>query len=138
MMRLEVRFLSGPPRKENMNWQEIFDKGQELMLATCSSDAQPNANVVISLGFVDGKLLIADSQMNKTLENIKTTKLICIIAKKGNCYYRAKGIVEIHNSGKYFDICKEADKEYPPKHAILVTIGEVFDLDKQILLVKND
>lgn len=122
-----------------MNWKDAFGKGSELVLSTCSPEAEPNVNVVISLGFVDGKLLIADSQMNKTLSNLKSTGLVCVLAKASNKeYYRAKGKVEVFDSGKYFEICQQADKEYPPKHAILVTIEEIFDLDKRTLLANND
>ncbi len=121
-----------------MDWKDAFKKGNELVLATCSADAKPNLNVVISLGFVDGKLLFADSQMDTTLKNLKSTGLISILARTDNDYYRAKGTVEIFNEGKYFEICKQADKEFPPKHAILVTIEEIFDLDKHIVLSNND
>ncbi len=113
-----------------MTWKDAFKKGRELTLATCSFDAIPNANIVISLGFVDNKLLIADSQMNNTLKNLQNTKRICIVSKTNKEYYRVKGTVEIFDSGKYFNICNKTDKEFPAKHAILVTIKEVFDLDK--------
>jgi hypothetical protein len=107
-------------------WKDAFKKGKELILATCSSEAKPNANVVISLGFVDDKLLVADSQMNTTLKNLQSTKCVCVIAK----YYRIKGSVEIFNSGKYYDLCDKSDKQFPTKNAILISIEEVFDLDK--------
>lgn len=113
-----------------MSWKDVFKKGQELVLATCSPDAKPNANIVISLGFVDGKLLVANSQMDTTLKNLQSTKRICVVAKTKDEYYRIKGSVEIFDSGKYFDICNEADKQYPTKHAILISVEEVFDLDK--------
>jgi uncharacterized pyridoxamine 5'-phosphate oxidase family protein len=106
-------------------WKNNFKEGKELLLATCFEDV-PNANVVISLGFIDDKLLIADSQMNQTLKNLKSNNKICIVSK----YIRLKGKVEIFSSGKYFDLCNEKDKEYPTKNAILVTVEEVFDLDK--------
>ena len=109
-----------------MTWKDAFTKGKELVLATCSKEAEPNANIVISLGFVDDKLLIANSQMTTTIKNLKETKKICIISN----YLRLKGSVEIFKSGKYFDICNEADKKYPTKNAILITVKEVFDLDK--------
>lgn len=113
-----------------MAWKDVFKKGQELMLATSSKDGYPNANIVISLGFIDDKLLIANAQMNTTIENLKLNKRICIIAKSNAEYYRIKGKVEIFDSGKYFDICNEADKTHPTKNAIVVTVEEVFDLDK--------
>jgi len=109
-----------------MNWKEFFKEGKELVLATCSKDGKPNANIVISLGFVDGKLLIADCQMETTIKNLRKTKKICVVAG----YYRLKGSVEIYSSGKYFDLCVQKNKEYTVKNAILVNVEEVFDLDK--------
>ena len=109
-----------------MGWKNAFEKGTELVLATSSEKGDPHANIVISLGFVDDKLLIANCQMETTIKNLKATKNICIISG----YYRLKGIVEIFDSGKYFDICNEANKKYPTKSAILITVKEVFDLDK--------
>jgi predicted pyridoxine 5'-phosphate oxidase superfamily flavin-nucleotide-binding protein len=109
-----------------MDWKEVFKKGQELVLATSSKDAQPNANIVVSLGFVNDKLLLADCQMKNTIKNLKENKNICVIGG----YFRLKGKVEIFSSGKYFDLCNHTDKEYQTKNAILVTIEEVFDLDK--------
>ncbi|MBU0953090.1 MAG: pyridoxamine 5'-phosphate oxidase family protein [Nanoarchaeota archaeon] len=111
-------------------WKDAFKEGQELVLATSSSDAKPNANVVMSLGFVDDKLLIADSQMRTTLKNLKETKQVCIVTKSKDVYYRVTGSVQIFNSGKYVDLCNQRDKKYSTKNAILVTIKSVFDLDK--------
>lgn len=108
-----------------MDWRENFQKGKEIIIATCNEN-MPNAIVVGSLGFVDGKLLIKDVQMDATIKNLQANENICVVGG----YIRLKGEVEIFNDGKYFDICKQGDGSYPPKNAILVTIKEVFDLDK--------
>ena len=109
-----------------MDWKTNFKERQELVLATCSKNGRPNANIVISLGFVDNKLLVADCQMKTTLKNLKENPKICVVGK----YCRLKGTVEIFSSGKYFDICVEKSKDYTVKNAILITAKEVFDLDK--------
>ena len=109
-----------------MDWKENFAEGKELVLSTASKDGKPNANIVMSLGFVDNKLLIADSQMHSTIKNLEETKQACIV----NGYLRINGSVEVFSEGKYVDLCNEKDKEYPTKHAILVTVKEVFNLDK--------
>ncbi len=118
-----------------MNYQGVFKKGQELFLSTCSASCEPHANIVISLGFYDDKLLIADAQMTTTIKNLSENNKICVIAKGDGLYYRIKGTVEIFNSGEYFDICKNADKENPARNAILITVNEVFDLDKVIKII---
>jgi hypothetical protein len=114
-----------------MTWQDKFAEGKELVLATCSKQAEPNANIVISLGFVDDKLLIADCQMKNTIKNLQENNKICIIAG----YYRLAGSVEIHSSGKYFDLCVKKSEGYKVKNAILVNIDSVFDLDKQKVIL---
>lgn len=114
-----------------MTWNEAICRGSELVVSTCSEDI-PNANIVISLGAVDGKLLFADCQMNNTIKNLKQNNKVCIVAKKDGEYYRIRGTVEIFKKGKYLDICNKADSEYKTKHAILVKIEEVFDLDKGV------
>ncbi|MBW2995262.1 pyridoxamine 5'-phosphate oxidase family protein, partial [Candidatus Woesearchaeota archaeon] len=94
-------------------------------LATCSKD-KPNANIVISLGFIDDKLLIADCQMKNTIRNLKENNKICAVAG----YFRLNGSVEIYSSGKYFDLCAKKSEGYEVKNAILINIEGVFDLNK--------
>ncbi len=109
-----------------MSWKDNFKEGEEIILATCSKDGNPNANIVISLGFVDGRLLVADCQMITTIKNLKENPKICVVGG----YYRLEGNVKIYSSGKYFDLCVEKNKEYKVKNAILVKVKKVFDLNK--------
>ena len=107
-------------------WKEFFKEGKELILATCSKDGRPNANIVISLGFVGDKLLIADCQMETTIKNLEETRKICIVSG----YYKLRGSVKVYSTGKYFDLCVQKTKENTVKNAVLVNVKEVFDLDK--------
>ncbi|MFA6106742.1 MAG: pyridoxamine 5'-phosphate oxidase family protein [Patescibacteria group bacterium] len=118
-----------------MSWQNVFKKGQELILSTCTAQHEPHANIVISLGFHDDKLLVADAQMTTTIKNLSENRKICVVAKSDGLYYRIKGTVEIFNSGKYFNICVNADKNNPARNAILITVDEVFDLDNVIKII---
>lgn len=111
------------------NWQDAFTRGSELILATCSNDCAPNANVVASVGIVDDFLLICDNQMNQTIDNLLANGRVCIISKKENYYIRIKGSAKVEQSGKYFEICREADENYTPKNAVLISIDEIFDLN---------
>ncbi len=108
-----------------MNWKNNFKAGKELILATSSERCLPNANIVISLGLVDGKLLVADCQMKTTIDNLMANKNICVISG----YVKIKGKAEIFSSGKYFDLCVKKSKGHEVKHAILINIRQVFDLD---------
>lgn len=108
-----------------MSWQEHFKKGKKLVLAT-SLNNLPNANIVISLGLINNKLLIADCQMHTTINNLKENSNICVIGG----YYKIKGKVDIFNSGKYYELCVKNNKKYPVNHALVITITEIFDLEK--------
>lgn len=113
-----------------MSWQQIFKRGQELVLATASKKGEPNANVVISLGFADGKLLIADVMMNRTIKNLAENNRICVYAKSGKQYRRLAGTVKLFTAGKLFDLAVKRTSGYTVKTVIVVTAKEVFDLDK--------
>ena len=107
-----------------MSWKEAFAKGKELVLATTNSNG-PHANITISLGMHDGKLLVADCQMDTTRKNLEQSKEICVVGG----YYRIKGTVELQNSGTYYDLCVKENDDYKVNQAILVSIKEIFDLD---------
>jgi len=109
-----------------MNWKNNFKKGKELILATSSKKSNPHANIVISLGFIGNKLLVADCQMKTTIKNLKENKNICVIGG----YTRLKGVAIIFSSGKYYKFCLKENKKYKVKNAILITVKKVFDLDK--------
>ncbi len=111
-----------------MDWKNNFEKGKELILATSSKEGIPHTNIVNSLGFIDEKLLIKDSQMHTTINNLRENKYIALVSG----YIRIKGTAEIFSSWKYLDICNEKSNKllYPAKNAILITIEEIFDLDK--------
>jgi hypothetical protein len=109
-----------------MNWKNNFKEGKEIILATSSKKNIPNANIVISLGFIDNKLLIANCQMKSTIKNLKENGFVCVIGG----YFRIKGKANIFSSGKYFDMSVKKSKGYSVRNAILITITEVFNLDK--------
>lgn len=108
------------------DWKDNFKEGKELTLVTSSKEGNPHANIVISLGFIDGKILLADCQMVQTIQNLKDNYNICVVSG----HLRLKGKVEIFHSGYYFDICVQKNIEYIVKNAVLITVTEIFDLDK--------
>ena len=113
-----------PPTMEEI-WKNNFKAGKELVLATSSKDGVPHANVVISCGFVDDKLLVADCQMVTTIKNLKENPKICVVGG----YFRLKGSVEILSSGKYFEACAKKTRKYKVKNVIVIEVEEAFDLD---------
>jgi len=113
-----------------MVWKDALKERQNIVLATSSKGGNPRAIVVVSLGFVDDKLLIGACLMKKSLENIKENNKVSIVVIKENEYYRVDGVATIYSSGRYLDIAIERSNPPLPKAAILIDIKEVFDLDK--------
>jgi hypothetical protein len=108
-----------------MKWEDEFKEGKEIVLATCSNNSCPLANIVVSLGFVEDKLLIANCQMRRTFENLLTTKKACLVSG----HFRIEGKVKLFDKGKYFDLAQQKTEDYIVKSVILVEIEKVFDLD---------
>ncbi len=54
-----------------MSWEKALQSGQEIVLATSSSEGKPHAIVVVSCGIMDGKLLIGVCQMKTSLKNLQ-------------------------------------------------------------------
>ena len=109
-----------------IKWKNNFKEGKELVLATSSKDGIPRANIAISCGFIDDKLLVADCQMVATIKNLKENPKICIVGG----HFRLEGNVEIFSSGKYFEACVRKTKEYNVRNAIVIEVKEVFNLNK--------
>lgn len=109
-----------------INWKNAFEKGNELILATSLKNGNPHANIVISLGFVGDKLLIVDCQMKTTIKNIEKNRNVCLVSG----YIRLKGFAKIFSSGRCYDLCLNKNEKYKVNNAILITVKEVFDLDK--------
>jgi len=113
-----------------MAWKDTLKDRQNIVLATSSKDGNPRAIVVVSLGFVDEKLLIGACLMGKSLENIKENNKVSIVAIKDGEYYRIDGVATIYSAGEYLDTAIKRSNPPLPKAAILIDIKEVFDLDK--------
>lgn len=114
-----------------MSWENVLKERKEIILATSSKNSQPNAIIVMSLGLIDDKILIANCQMKSTFENIQSNPNVCIVGISEKEYYRIKGIASIFSSGKFFEVAVKKSSPNPPvKSAIVIDIKEVFDLDK--------
>ena len=110
-------------------WMDKFKSDSQVILSTVDSDNKPHSIIAISIGFYDDKLLIADCYMDQTIRNLELNNNICVVGG----YFRVKGTADIFKDGKYFDICKDKNKDsgFVVKSAILITINEVTNLDTQ-------
>jgi general stress protein 26 len=112
-----------------MSWKDSLKLNQEAVLVTCSKTGEPNGVYVNLKGLVDNKILINACQMDQTLKNIKENNRVCVITKYNSEYYRIKGRVSLHTSGKYYELAKERNVGPELILAITVDIDEVFDLE---------
>jgi predicted pyridoxine 5'-phosphate oxidase superfamily flavin-nucleotide-binding protein len=112
-----------------MDWKKSFKEGKEVVLATASKSGKPNANMVISLGFLGNELMVADCSFATTIKNLKENPRICVIGG----YCKICGKARIFSSGAYFDKCVKIvasqDKTLKVKNAIVISADEVFDLE---------
>jgi uncharacterized pyridoxamine 5'-phosphate oxidase family protein len=114
-----------------MSYKNLLKDGQELVLATSSSNARPHAVMVVLRGFEDGKLLIGAAVLKKTLENIRANKHVSLVASGNGEYYRIDGRAAIETSGKYLELVKQRSIPPLPHSVIIVEITEIYDLDKR-------
>lgn len=118
-----------------MTWQNTFKEGQKIVLTSASREGNPHAIIVVSLGFVDNKLLIGACQMKTTLENIKNNNQVALVTWDDSGYYRIEGCCEILSSGKYFESALVKSRPSLAKSAIVIDITSVFDLDKAVKIL---
>ena len=111
--------------REIMGWEDNFNVGNEILLATSSKGGEPNLNIVLSLGFVDNQLLVADSRMDTTIKNLKENDRVCYVGG----YSKTRGRAKLFTSGEYFDLCVKRIANFKVKTAILVEMKEVIDLE---------
>ena len=115
-----------------MTWKDVFVLNNEAVLVTSSKDGNPNGIYVIIKGIEDNKVLLSVCQMKVSLNNIRENNIVCIIANKGEEYYKIKGTGTIYDTGKYLDLAIERNTPGTPnpKMALMVDIKEIYDLDK--------
>ena len=112
--------------------EKLLKRKKILFFATSSKKGKPNLIAVESMGLFSNKILLTDCQMKKTLKNLKENKLVSICVTNNKNYFQIKGIVSYYKKGKWFELAKKMLKKepYKPKGAILISIREIYDLDK--------
>lgn len=111
--------------------EKIIPLNQEIVIATSSKNGDVKGILVIAKGFVDGKLLFGLCKKGKTYNNLVENPKISIVVKN-NGYYRIDGIIEFFEKGEAFNTLLERCNPPIPIVGVLVTINEVWDLDKDV------
>ena len=108
-----------------------------VWIATNDSNNQPHLAPVCFVRVLDGRIVIANNFIAKTVKNIQEKPVVAVAISKrletGFDGYLVKGRAEIHHEGKYFDAIKQFVEEKSggrrsPKSAVVVTPEEVYSL----------
>ncbi len=119
-----------------MSWQTRCALGIELVLCTTNEDGSPHAIMVISGGLMNDRLVLSDCEMQTSEANIARESRVCLVAQGDGHYYRVEGKAELHDKGRFFDLAVAHNKgSSTVKHAIVITIQAVYDLDNAVRIL---
>lgn len=101
-------------------------------LATLSPDGIINVVPVSSIKIVDGKIILVNYFMDKTLENITANNKVSLVAWSKMVGYQIKGSVEYTTQGNVFDDVVIWIKETIPsrtvKGVLIISPEEIHDI----------
>lgn len=107
-------------------------KAESKALATLSLGGVINVVPVSTITIKDGKIILVNYFMEKTLENIISNKNVSLVAWTKMMGYQIKGTIEYITEGDVFDEVVVWVKEILPdrlvKGIIAITPVEVFDI----------
>lgn len=111
--------------------KKLLAKNKIIVLGTSAKSGEPNLVVVASCGIFNNKILIADCQLNKTLNNLRENKRVAVCAFDNKNYFQVKGRAVYITKGNFFDMVKKINEgtPYKPKGAILVSIDKIWNLE---------
>jgi len=96
------------------------------------SEGNLNVIPVSTIKIVDGKILLVDYFMEKTVENVLKNDSVSLVCWKDMKGFQIKGICDYLTSGEHFDETVEwAKTEHPDrtvKGVLLITPSEVHDI----------
>ena len=111
---------------------DIFENEPYHQFATASNDGKPNiCNIGAKFIRDDGKIVIVDNFMKKTIANLQKNSEIAILIRKEKESYQIKGTALYLTSGEEYDQAykwmKAKGDKYPVKGAIIIAIHSVYN-----------
>ena len=106
------------------NIKKIIEENP-MALATVDESGNPYVIAVAFVKVKDGKLVITNNYMGKTIENLKRNPNICLaVWDKDWKGYQVKGEIQYFEEGEWYDFVKsiEENKKEPCKGALFVDI----------------
>ncbi len=145
-----MKFLDGSPSNqfwlsagrendiENFKILKSDLEGKIVSLATADNVGNPNI-IACEINKItdDGKIIITNNQMGKTVENIVSTKKAAILyTDLVKTWFRITGEVAYNTKGEWFDFVKhlETNKKWQPKGVLIIKIKKIEDIDKGEIL----
>jgi len=123
--------------KMNDRMKELFEKVPAAIVATATTDGDPNAVPVGAKKIIDDEtILISDQFFNKTLANMKSNPRVAVSFWEGHEGYQLKGSITIETSGKRFEetakwieeMGNKAGFPLKSKGAVILKIEEIYGL----------
>jgi len=113
-------------------------EGKIVSLATADKAGSPNI-IACEVNKItdDGEIIITNNQMEKTAENIVSTKKAAILyTDLVKTWLKITGEATYNIGGKWFDFVEhlEANKEWQPKGVLIIKIKKIEDIDKGEIL----
>jgi uncharacterized protein len=117
--------------------KEMFQKQQDVVLATASIEGIPNVVVVGAKKIIDDEtILISDQYFDKTLANMKENPQAAVTVWEKTEGYQIKGTVTIETSGPRFeetarwieDLGKKFNVPLKSKGAVILKITDIYTI----------
>lgn len=84
--------------------KEVFDSVKEVVFATATEDAQPNACIVGMKKIIDDETLyLSDQFFKKTLANVQANPKVSVVFYSGHDAYQIHGTARYVNEGPDFE-----------------------------------
>lgn len=106
-----------------------------ITLATIDKFGKPHAIAVACVKVVDGKIIISNSHIKETIENLETNNNVALAVwnkewEDACVGFELKGGAVYHTEGRWADFVKNMPENegYPIKGAIVVEVGKIKEL----------
>ena len=111
--------------------KDIITKAKVPVLATATKNGKPNAVPITFTKIIsDDEILMMDSFMQKTRQNIEVNPLVSVSAWFESTGYQFKGKARVESSGKTFDEgvewVKSKSPKLNPKAAVIIKVDEIY------------
>lgn len=105
----------------------LLDKTGIWVLATADASGTPNAVPIhYTSRLQDGRLLLVDNFMNKTLDNIRANPIVSVSVWDGSLGFQFKGRASIETGGEHMEAGQAMVKNRTPKGVVLVEVTDIY------------